>query len=439
MHATRDRGLAPILALGAFALGLAALAAILLGARRLERHSARPSVPPAPVAQLQAVEGGASVRDATGARWVPDRFARGGELLASPVPIAETDAPTLYRSQRLGIRAVDVPLRAAGNYLVVLYFAEIAGATPGGRVFEVLAQGRPVATVDVAREVGALTPYHLAFTVPVGDRRLALSFRARRGQPMLSALRVTRTTPRLALPGRRLVFAEGFSGPRGSAPDPARWRHDRGGGWGQQAVYTDSAANAALDGHGQLVLAARPAQVLLGGRRVQRITSARISTQGLLQWRYGSASARVRVSDQAGVVSTFWGLGGNVARVGWPRSGELDPLEVRGGQPAILVQALHTQCGARRCPVVWERTQPQALSAAFHTFTVQHAPGVVTYLLDGRETASLTAADLPRGAWAFDQPFFLILNLIVGGWGGTPGAAAHWPAQMLVDWVRVFE
>jgi beta-glucanase (GH16 family) len=434
----RERGIASILGLAALAAGALALALVLLSVLNLSRRPGPRPAPLAPVSQAQVVESGASVRDAAGGVWSPDRFAHGGALSTSPVPIADTEAPALYQSQRIGVRSIAVPLRTDGSYLVVLYFAEIAGAPPGGRVFDVLAQGRAIATVDVAREVGALAPYHLAFTVPVAHHRLTLDFRARRGEPMLSALRVTRVDPPLQLPAHRLVWSDEFEGPRGSPPDPARWRHDLGGGWGQQAIYTDQAANASLDGHGHLVLAARRETSAAGGQRVSRATSARLSTQGLFAMRYGSASARVWIAGEPGVVSTFWGLGTDVTRVGWPRSGEIDPLEGRGAQPTVLVQALHTQCPTRRCPVVWERTVGSSLAAGFHTFTVQRAPGVVTYLMDGRQTASLTAADMPRGAWVFDRPFFLVLNLIVGGWGGTPPASTHWPVRMLVDWVRVY-
>lgn len=388
----------------------------------------------APVAALRAVESGSAVNDAAGGRWLPDRFAHGGSLRTSLVPIADTDAPALYRGQRVGIRSLDVPLRSPGNYLVVLYFAETAGAPPGGRVFQVAAQGRPVRTVDVAGEVGALTPYHLAFTVIV-RHELTIGFIPRRGQTMLSAVKIAPVAAGVALPARHLAFADEFTGPAGVRPNPEHWRADLGAGWGQLATYTASAANAFLDGHGDLALAARRQPSGPGGRAA-RYTSARITTQGAFTMLYGEVSARVKVAGQPGVVSTFWGLGSDVARIGWPRSGEIDPMEVRGRAPQVLVQAVHTQCAGRRYPIVWERTTAGPLSAGFHTFTIERAPGFVGYLVDGRQTASLTEADLPRCAWVFDKPFFLILNLIVGGWGGTPSAAAHWPIEMLVDWVR---
>lgn len=429
------------LAAGVVALGAAAIAMVGGGT-----HTPPNPPAPAPVREVRAVESTSPVRAADGSVWSPDRFAHGGSLLSGRVAILHTASPALYRGQRVGVGSIDVPLRSCGNYLVVLYFAEIAGAAPGGRVFEVLAQQHRVATVDVAGEVGPLAPYHLAFTVAAPHRTLTIRFRALHGQPILNALRIAPVSSTLQLPARRPVWSEEFDGPAGRPPDPARWRYDLGEGWSQRARYTSSPANAALDGHGDLVLAARRegegAATGASGTAASsgaHTTSARITTRGLFAMRYGTVSARIRVAGQPGVVSTFWALGSNLASVPWPHAGELDPLEVRGVQPRVLVQALHLPCAHPLCPIVWERATPTSLAAAFHTFTIQRAPGVVTYLVDGRQTASLTAADVPHGAWVFDKPFFLILNLIVGGWGGNPTAATHWPVQMLVDWVRVWE
>jgi hypothetical protein len=439
--AGRRAWIVPIVAL--FALACVLFVTLL----KLSGAGPRPALigPIAPVSGVQAVESSSAVRDAAGGSWEPDRFSHGGTLLSSRVRIANTDSPALYRAQREGIRSIDVPLRSNGSYLVVLYFAETADVEPGERIFEVVAQGRRDATVDLAAEVGVLNPYHLAFTVSVPGHRLSIQFLPRHGQPTLSALRVTRVNPAIELPARHLAWSDEFNGPRGLRPNPTHWRYNLGGGWGQSAVYTDAAANASLDGHGNLMLTAHAGEssdaskaVLSGSRVGGPPTSARITTQGLFEMRYGSISARVKAAGEPGVVSTFWALGANIDGVGWPRLGEIDPLEVRGEQPRVLVQALHMPCPHPSCPVVWERTTPDSLAAEFHTFTIERAPGVVIYLLDGRQTASLTAADVPRGAWVFDRPFFLILNLIVGGWGGKPTASTHWPVSMAVDWVRAF-
>lgn len=407
----------------------------------LAQSSPHPEHPIAtgPVSSVQAVEATSETRDAAGNTWAPDRFATGGHLVARDVPISHTEAPELYRGERVGIRSIDVPLRSNGSYLVVLYFAEEMGASSGDRVFDVVTEGRHVATVDIARDVGPLTPYHLAFTTDVSRHRLVIRFLADTGQPVLSALKVQAVDSRIKLPADRKAWADEFQGAVGISPDGTRWAFNVGSGWGQSAHYTAAPANASLDGQGHLILAARRDASAGTVGSTPRVTSARITTQGRFEMRYGTVSARVRVAGQPGVVSAFWALGSDVDQVNWPRAGEIDPLEVRGVQPGVLVEALHMPGARGESREVWERAAAVPFASAFHTCTVERAPGVVVYEVDGRQTASLTAADVSRGSWVFDKPFSLILNLSVGGWAGQPTAATQWPVTMSVDWVRVFE
>jgi beta-glucanase (GH16 family) len=164
-----------------------------------------------------------------------------------------------------------------------------------------------------------------------------------------------------------------------------------------------------------------------------------MTTAGLFQVSYGLVEGRIKIAAQGGVVSTFWGLRTDVDRLPWPYSGEIDPEEVRGVAPDVHVQAFHMPCGRKDCPIVWEHHLSGSLAAGYHTFAYEHAPGAVVYFRDGRQTASLTSADVAQGSWVFDRPFYLILNLIVGsGWSGRPSMAGPWPVTMSVDWVRVF-
>lgn len=412
-------------------LGLIALAAIVLTlAGAFSSGGGTPPAPSQPVSSLYAVESSSPVTDASGQRWTPDPYSRGGSLLREHVFISNTHSPQLYESERIGVTSLNVPLRTEGPYLVVLYFAETAGAKPEQRIFDVMNGGRLVAHVDVAGEVGALTPYHVAFTTRASKHSLAIHFKALKGRPILSAVRITPVSPSVQLPAQRLVWSDEFNGPSGSQPSTAKWTYDLGRGWGQDARYTSSAANASLNGNGDLTLAALP-------EGAKGYTSARLTTRSTFAMGFGAASARIRVAGQRGVVSTFWALGAD-ERSTWPYSGEIDPAEVRGSQPKILIEAVHTHCGQSPCPIVWNRASDVPLSSGFHTFTVERAPGVMIYLLDGRQTASLTSADLPARSWVFDKRFYLLLNLIVGGWGSKPEQSTHWPIKMHVDWVRVF-
>jgi Glycosyl hydrolases family 16/Malectin domain len=411
-------------------LGIAAVALIVVSAGSRARRIT-PLAPPPAVTTLRAVEALNSRRDAEGSTWTPDRYAQGGSIVAADVPIAHTLAPELYRSQRVGIRTLSVPVRSNGTYLVDLYFAELTDATAGSRVFEVSAQGRPVARVDVAGAVGALVPYHLPFTVTVTDRRLVIAFTAIQGRPILNAFSLQPVAPSVDVPGQRLRWNDEFTGPAGAAPDRKHWTFDLGTGWKQAADYTSH--NAALDGNGDLVISA-----LDNGSRGGTYTSARLTTAGHVSFGYGTAEIRARVVDQPGFVTAFWGVGSDAVTVPWPRSGEIDAFEVRGQQPALLVEGLHMPCGTVDCPKSWEVPQPRSLAAGFHTYALEHAPGVVVFSVDGVQSASLTAADVRRGSWVFDQNFDLIMNLLVGGWAGLPGVHTRWPVSASIDWVRVF-
>lgn len=244
----------------------------------------------------------------------------------------------------------------------------------------------------------------------------------------------------------RLVWSDEFSGPRGSLPDPAKWALQSGGnGWGNQELetYTPRASNASLDGSGDLAITAR-AETYTGPDGIARnYTSARMQTEGLFQHAYGHIEARIKLPAGRGLWPAFWALGQTHDRVGWPWCGEVDIMESLGSDPFTAYGSLHgPQPGARDAQ--YGITAPvhakTSLAAGFHVFGVSWSADRVVFTLDGAPYATRTPASLAPGQkWVFNQPFYLLLNLAVGGeWPGQPGAGTHFPATMLVDWVRVY-
>lgn len=231
-----------------------------------------------------------------------------------------------------------------------------------------------------------------------------------------------------------VVMFDDFNGPAGSRPDPARWGYDLGGGgWGngEAQTYTDSPENAALDGDGHLVITAR--------RDGDGFTSARLTTKGKLSFVHGRAEARLRLPRGAGLHPAFWLLGDDVDQVGWPRSGELDVVETIAGADFIHNGAIGPDSDGKEYKLAsTEPIQPSFVDD-FHTYWVQRDPGVVTMGVDDRTTAVFREADLPPDErWVFDKPFYLLLNVAVGGsWPGPADASTPSPAAMTVDWVRV--
>jgi beta-glucanase (GH16 family) len=242
------------------------------------------------------------------------------------------------------------------------------------------------------------------------------------------------------------VWADEFDGAAGTAPDPTRWSHEIGGhGWGNQELqlYTDRPENAALDGAGHLVITARRED-----RDGRAFTSARLTTKGKFQQRYGRFEARLRLPVGKGMWPAFWMLGSGTGdgsaggNAGWPERGEIDIVEGRGAQPWRVSGAVHGPgySGGNALVGGYEAPGRADLTADFHRFAVEWEPGEVRFFVDDQQYHSVRATRLPAsGRWVFDHDFFLILNLAVGGnFGGPPDGTTVFPQTLIADWVRVY-
>ena len=239
---------------------------------------------------------------------------------------------------------------------------------------------------------------------------------------------------RLERAGWELAWHDEFDGP---GIDPARWAFDQGGLWnnGELQFYTDWPANARIES-GRLVLEARREDY--GGNE---FTSARLKTAGLAVFTHGRIEARMQVPRGNGLWPAFWMLGDDFSGVGWPGCGEIDIGEVIGRLPATAHATVH---GARfhgAGGITRAYTLPRgALADAEHVFAIEWEPKVIRWYLDDVLYQTVKPEDLPVPAeWPFDKPFFVVLNLAVGGtWPGDPDASTPFPAQLRVDYVRVY-
>jgi beta-glucanase (GH16 family) len=242
-----------------------------------------------------------------------------------------------------------------------------------------------------------------------------------------------------------LVWADDFDGPAGSPPDPGRWVHDTGGGgFGNNELeyYTTSTSNAALDGNGHLVITARkenPAGYGCWYGSCQ-YTSARLNTSGRFSAQYGHIEARIQLPRGQGLWPAFWALGDNIGSVGWPNSGEIDIMENVGREPSVNHGSLHGPGYSGGNPLTATYTLPggQAFADGFHLFAVDWAPDRVTFSVDGNAYETRTPADTNGNPWVFNHPFFLLLNVAVGGsFPGSPDGSTVFPQRMVVDYVHV--
>jgi beta-glucanase (GH16 family) len=243
-----------------------------------------------------------------------------------------------------------------------------------------------------------------------------------------------------------LVWADDFDGPAGSPPDPAKWGHETGGrGFGNSELeyYTNSTSNAALDGNGDLVITARrenPAGYRCWYGSCQ-YTSARLNTAGKFTQQYGHIEARIKLPEGQGIWPAFWTLGSNIGKVGWPASGEMDIMETIGTTTDVNHGSLHGPGYSASDSLGDSYTLPggQSFADGFHTFAVDWAPDLVSFLVDGQTYQSLRPADTGGQPWAFNHPFYLLLNVAVGGtWPGSPNAGTAFPQQMIIDYVHVY-
>jgi beta-glucanase (GH16 family) len=230
-----------------------------------------------------------------------------------------------------------------------------------------------------------------------------------------------------------LIWDDEFSGRAGSRPDPSRWEIETGPRNGTLQQYTNSRSNVSLDGHGDLVISAQR-------NSAGAYTSGEIQTEGRFQTQYGRLEARIELPSGQGLWPAFWAIGSDYNRVGWPESGEIDVMENFSNNPFKITGSIH---GPWRTPhgyaLVSDGFSSVSLAGGFHVYGAIWGPNRISFTLDGRRYATVTPASLAPGQqWVFNKPFFLILNLAVGGrWSGSP-APTHFPATMLVDWVRAY-
>jgi beta-glucanase (GH16 family) len=249
-----------------------------------------------------------------------------------------------------------------------------------------------------------------------------------------------------ALPGWTLAWSDEFDGPDGSAVDTTKWNQETGNsGWSNNQeleYYTPGTANAVVSG-GSLVITATDQGVSAYTCQYGtcKYTSARFNTQGKFAQAYGLVEARIQIPRGQGLWPAFWTLGDNLGTAGWPACGEIDIMENIGSQLGTNHGSLHGPgySGAQALTAA-VTIDAGALADHFHIYSVEWAPGVVRFYLDGALYETRTPADVPAGdAWVYDHPFFLILNVAVGGnFPGNPDTTTTFPQTMKVDYVRVY-
>ncbi|GIF77712.1 discoidin domain-containing protein [Asanoa siamensis] len=246
--------------------------------------------------------------------------------------------------------------------------------------------------------------------------------------------------PDPTFPANRLVWSDEFNGPAGSKPDASKWTIDPGTGQNNEIQYYTNNNNANMDGAGSLVIEAR--RETAGGRDY---TSHRMNTGNKFHVQYGRIEARVKVPKGNGLWPAFWMMGADfLTGRPWPYNGEIDIMEVLGRNTLEGYSTLHAPAYNGGAGYGQKYPAPGGVDLAndYHVWAVEWDSKGMTFKLDGTTVfvASKATVEATRGPWVFDHPFYVILNLAVGGdFPGPVDGTTPFPSRMLVDYVRVYQ
>lgn len=228
-------------------------------------------------------------------------------------------------------------------------------------------------------------------------------------------------------------------------PSADKWTYEIGDGcphncgFGNNELQIYEAANEEtariVDGH--LIIEAHKDATTRHGYR-----SAKLWTRGLHYWQYGTIEVRAKLPSGVGTWPAIWMMPSKSEYGGWPRSGEIDIMEHVGYNPDSIFGTIHTEAfnhikGTQKEGATFDSTT----ESSFHTYKLTWTADVMTWYIDDEPYHSFENQHKGIAEWPFDQPFYLIMNIAVGGnWGGKQGVDENiWPQRMLVDYVRVYK
>ncbi|RXM44854.1 family 16 glycosylhydrolase [Flavobacterium sp. YO64] len=183
--------------------------------------------------------------------------------------------------------------------------------------------------------------------------------------------------------------------------------------------------------NGNLVIEAR--------KEGNKYTSTKITTKGKKEFKYGRIEARAKLPVGQGIWPAFWMLGANIDEVQWPKSGEIDILEYVGKDPHMVYTTLHTQ-DSHGNTINTKRTKFLNIEEGYHLYAIEWDKDKIEFFVDKTLVYTFNPSVKNEDTWPFDKPFYIILNLAVGGnFGGPEVDDAIFPQKFYVDYVRVYQ
>jgi len=237
----------------------------------------------------------------------------------------------------------------------------------------------------------------------------------------------------------QLVWADDFEGDSLEQPDTLKWSYDIGrgdNGWGNGELqyYTDRLENVHLDGSSHLRIRAFRDSI-----EGASYSSARLKTKGKFEQKYGRFEARIQPPTGEGIWPAFWMLGTNIDSVGWPQCGEIDIMEVIGEARNEIHGSLHGPGHSAGEAITTTYTLPSGeVDNDFHLYAVEWNSDSIVFYVDEEPYQRVNRTSI-RGEWVYNTPFYMLINLAIGGtYVGYPAEDEYFPKELLVDYVRVY-
>lgn len=230
----------------------------------------------------------------------------------------------------------------------------------------------------------------------------------------------------------KLVWEENFDG---NALNESVWNYELGNGcpnvcgWGNNERQLYTKTNYTVK-DGMLTITAK--------KDGDTYTSTRITTAGNKEFKYGYIEARAKLPVGKGIWPAFWMLGSNIKQVGWPLAGEIDILEYVGKEPDIVYTTLHTKANHGE-NASSKKTEFKDIEEGFHTYAINWTKDEIVFYVDGTSVYTFAPKDRSTEVWPFNQPFYFIVNVAVGGnFGGPEVDDSIFPQEYVVDYIRVY-
>ncbi len=232
---------------------------------------------------------------------------------------------------------------------------------------------------------------------------------------------------------RKLIWEDNFDGNRlqeenwnivtgDGCPDLCKWGNN------ERQIYTTDNHTVA---DGLLSISAR--------KDGETYTSARINTKGKKEFQYGKIEIRAKLSLGKGLWPAFWMLGSNIDSVGWPRVGEIDILEYVGKEPNKIFTSLHTP-DSYGATINTKKDVIQGIEDGFHTYAIDWTKDHIQFLVDDQLFYTFSPEIKDEKTWPFDQPFYILVNLAIGGnFGGPEVDDSIFPQEFVVDYIKVYQ